>query len=69
MTPRPREPNGICTICGDTESFHVHDGDSRIEDYFTVGRGMTELQAALAWKRRALDAEQQLEEIIGGRSS
>lgn len=58
-----------CTTCGDTEPFHVHDGDRRIEDYFTIGRGMSDLGSALAWKRRALSAERQLEEIIGGSSS
>lgn len=51
-------PNvAACAICGDEEPFHVHDGDRRIEDYFTVGRGQTDFEAAVAWKRRALEAE------------
>lgn len=46
-----------CSICGDKEPFHVHNGKIRIEDYFTIGRGMTQLEAAKWWKQRALDAE------------
>lgn len=60
--------DGVCTICGDREPFHVHDGDRRIEDYFTVGRGMTEMDAARAWQARARDAERALSDartVIG----
>lgn len=46
-----------CSICGDTEPFHVHDGDRRIENYFTVGRGMSDMDAAREWHRRAVAAE------------
>lgn len=49
-----------CSICGDTEPFHVHHGDKRIDDYFTVGRGMTDFEAAKAWRERALKAEKLL---------
>lgn len=43
-----------CSICGDDEPFHVHDHNGeRIERYFTVGRGQTDFQAALAWKDQA----------------
>jgi hypothetical protein len=49
-----------CRICGDTEPVHVHHGDRRIEDYFTVGRGESDFMAALRWKRRALQAEAKL---------
>jgi hypothetical protein len=56
-----RRASGIgglaCNICGDTEPFHVHDGDRRIDDYFTVGRGQTDFTAAQAWRERALKAE------------
>lgn len=49
-----------CTICGDTEPFHVHVNGGRMEDYFTIGRGMSDLAAARAWKDRALAAERAL---------
>lgn len=49
-----------CTICGDPEPSHVHDWDERIEDYFTVGRGESEFDAARRWKGRAYRAEQAL---------
>lgn len=49
-----------CTVCGDTEPFHVHDRGERIEDYFVVGRGQTGFDAARAWKARALSAERTL---------
>jgi hypothetical protein len=52
-----------CNICGDLEPFHVHDGDKRIEDYFTVGRGHTDFSAAKAWKARALAAEAAREHV------
>lgn len=52
-----------CSICGDLEPFHVHDGDKRIDDYFTVGRGMTDLTAARIWKDRALEAGRKLKEV------
>lgn len=55
-----------CAICGDTEPFHVHNGDGRIEDYFTVGRGMSAMDAAREWQRRALAAERELENVISG---
>lgn len=58
-----------CTICGDREPFHVHDGDRRIEDYFTVGRGMSDMDAAREWQRRALAAERELENVISGGGS
>jgi len=54
MTAQP------CEICGDPEPVHVHDNAhdmARIEDYFTVGRGEDEMQAANRWKTRALRAE------------
>lgn len=54
-----------CSICGDLEPFHVHDGKKRIDDYFTVGRGMTDLIAARLWKDRAMDAERRLREVRG----
>jgi len=44
----------LCRICQDDEPFHVHHGDKRIENYFTVGRGMTDFDAALEWQRRYL---------------
>lgn len=52
----PRKP---CTICGSTEPSHVHNTTTgeTIPDYFTVGRGETDLEAALRWQRRALVAE------------
>lgn len=53
-----------CTVCGDAEPVHVHDGDKRIEDYFVVGRGETDFGAAKRWKIRALVAEAQLAEMI-----
>lgn len=59
----------VCRICGDDEPFHVHDGGKRIEDYFTVGRGQTDFQAAQAWRARALAAEAgltQREEALDG---
>jgi len=46
-------PSKPCRICGDTEPFHVHDNGRRIENYFTVGRGMSEMDAAREWKKRA----------------
>lgn len=58
-----------CTICGDTEPVHVHKNgpdmepmQDRIEDYFTVGRGETDMEAADRWKNRALAAEVELED-------
>lgn len=62
----PRLAGSRCSICGDWEPFHVHNGDERIDDYFTVGRGMTDFLAAQEWKRRALEAEAQLENIVSG---
>jgi hypothetical protein len=59
-TPRTNEPGGVCTICGDLDPVHVHDGERRIEDYFVVGRGQTDFSAARYWKRRALQAERKL---------
>jgi hypothetical protein len=56
--PRP------CRICGDQEPHHVHHGGSRIEDYFTVGRGQTDFQAALSWQQKYLAATRQ--EVAGG---
>jgi hypothetical protein len=52
-----------CRICGDSEPFHVHNGDIRIEDFSTVGRGMTDLEAANIWKRRALMTERELGKV------
>jgi hypothetical protein len=49
-----------CSICGDSEPFHVHDQGQRIENYFTVGRGMSEMDAARAWQARAVAAEQRV---------
>lgn len=42
-----------CAICGDTEPFHTHNEGQRIEDYFTVGRGLSEFESALLWQRKA----------------
>lgn len=52
-------PEKPCTICGSTEPGHVHNTvtGEMIPDYFTVGRGETDLEAALRWQRRALVAE------------
>lgn len=48
-----REAGRACTYCGDTEPHHVHDAEGqRIEDYFTVGRGQTEFQAAQSWRAK-----------------
>jgi hypothetical protein len=60
-------PSQGCTICGDSEPFHVHVGKQepgarRIEEYFTVGRGLTEFEAALLWKMRAKDRRSALED-------
>lgn len=49
------EDIGNCSICGDDEPFHVHSQGKRIENYFTVGRGQTDFQAADAWKKKYLD--------------
>lgn len=47
-----------CTICGDLEPTHVHNTDgSRIEAFFTVGRGENEMSAAIRWQGRARRAE------------
>lgn len=53
-----------CKICGDSEPFHVHNGPHRIENYFTVGRGMTEMEAAREWQRKAKKAEAALRESL-----
>lgn len=50
-----------CSICGDDEPFHIHGPSGLIEDFFTVGRGMTDFEAAVAWRRRALEAETELD--------
>lgn len=55
--------DAVCHICGDAEPVHVHNGPDRIEDYFVVGRGETDLGAARRWKERALDAEERLETV------
>jgi hypothetical protein len=57
---QPSDPGSdpkACSICGDSEPSHVHHEGRRIEDYFTVGRGETEMEAARRWKARALAAE------------
>lgn len=41
-----------CGICGEHEPHHVHNDGERIEDYFTVGRGQSDFQAALSWQRK-----------------
>jgi len=41
-----------CKICGDTEPFHVHNQGERIEDYFIIGRGQSDFDAAQVWKRK-----------------
>lgn len=46
-----------CEVCGDPEPTHVHNGGKRIDDYFCVGRGETDFDAAERWKARALAAE------------
>lgn len=55
----PRTSSGVqaCRVCGDTEPFHVHNRGRRIDDFFVVGRGQNDFQAAQAWKARALKAE------------
>lgn len=60
MPPTP------CTICGDPEVTHVHNDGKRIESYFTVGRGESEMDAARRWKARALVAERELAQVIEG---
>ena len=52
-----------CSICGDLEPFHVHLEGKRIDNYFTIGRGMTDLVAARLWKQRALEAEHELKKM------
>jgi hypothetical protein len=52
-----------CGICGDAEPCHAHDGDNRIEDYLTVGRGETPAAAAMRWQARAFRAEEALEAL------
>jgi len=57
-------PGDVCAICGDREPWHIHDSNGRrISDYFVVGRGQTDLEAARSWKSRALDAERRLAEL------
>ena len=62
-----------CRICGSDEPYHAHDGDKLIPDYFTIGRGQTEFEAAQAWKLRHQRTQRALmglvaladEEVIG----
>jgi hypothetical protein len=54
--------SGACKICGDHEPVHVHVGDERIEDYFTVGRGESDMDAARRWQARTVAAEKRLAE-------
>lgn len=67
--PDPIEPDPhACKICGDTEPFHVHVGSQepgarRLENYFTKGRGLTEMESAREWKRRAQRYHAALEQI------
>jgi len=66
--PPPGPPGSVrygpkCSICRDLEPFHVHNGKRRIDDYFTVGRGMSDLEAARLWKDRALTAERELRKV------
>jgi hypothetical protein len=49
-----------CSICGDAEPVHAHNGKERIEDYFTVGRGQSDFEAAKFWKRRYLELKKQI---------
>lgn len=48
----------VCRLCGSTEPFHVHlgwqsEGGRVLEEYFTVGRGLSEFESAQEWQRRA----------------
>jgi hypothetical protein len=45
----PSEP---CTICADVEPHHVHDRAERIDDYFLIGRGQTDEEAARSWQTK-----------------
>jgi hypothetical protein len=60
---RSRAKRKKCSICGDAEPYHVHSGPERIEDYFTVGRGQSDLEAAQGWKAKyqaRADSDRQL---------
>lgn len=50
-----------CSICGDDEPSHVHHNGQRIEDYFTVGRGQSDFDAALLWQQRYFSAKREAE--------
>lgn len=52
--------NAVCKICGSGEPFHGHLDGKRVEDYFTIGRGLTELESAAIWQDRAVKAERKL---------
>ena len=60
--PVSDEMTRACSICLDSERHHVHDGDRRIENYFTVGRGQSEMDAAREWHVRATRAEREVDE-------
>ena len=68
--PPPGEPGSghygpKCSICNDLEPFHAHDADGkRVENYFTVGRGMEDITAARMWKDRALESEEKVHRIL-----
>lgn len=64
-----REEGRVCSICGSPEPFHVHDGDRRIDSYFTIGRGLTDFESAEIWKSRALRAQRALRDVQDERSN
>lgn len=56
--------DGTCKICGDTEPHHVHDEmglvgapEERIENYFLIGRGQTDMEALRSWQSKYDDAQ------------
>ena len=57
-------PDATCSICGDPEPSHVHLQEHRIDDYFTVGRGQTDFQAALMWQQRYTALKRALHERL-----
>jgi hypothetical protein len=59
----------VCAICGDEERHHCHNGGTRIENYFTIGRGQDELDAAREWHGRAVAAEAEVAAVIGERDA
>lgn len=52
-----------CERCGSNEPFHIHMKDAIIKDYSTIGRFTSAVDAARAWRSRALHAESELIEL------